>query len=71
MFSRFSTISRGICVPNACSNIDVELAIKYSVNAFTNNTGLNFNIQVNAGMCQVKNDDNAGFKLERGARITM
>jgi hypothetical protein len=51
---RFSTINWAICVPSSCSHVDVELAVKYCVNRFTNGTGVDFQIRVEEEMCQVK-----------------
>lgn len=70
IFGRFSTITHGLCVPSTCSHRDVELAVKYFVDEFTQNTGLRFDAQVNEKMCQIK--EAIGQRdFERGEKLAM
>lgn len=70
IFGLFQTITHGFCIPSSCSHNDVEVAVIYYLESFTNNTGLRFDIRVNEKMCQVR-DKVGGKPLDQGEILTM
>lgn len=67
---RFSTINFGVCVPSACTNSDVEIALRHYVDSFTNGTGVQMRTRVESEMCYVS-DDQWLSKLDTSTRIAM
>jgi hypothetical protein len=67
---RFSTIHWALCVPSTCTNKDVEASLREFMANSTMGMGVDFRIQVDKEMCQVKNV-NWVSEIDRGTLIAM
>lgn len=54
---RFSMINWALCVPDACSAAEVESALKDVVTTLVAGSGIEMNVRVEQGMCQVLQDE--------------
>lgn len=61
-------INWALCVPEACSAVDVEAAFKEVVNTFVADTGIEMNVRVEQEMCQVLQDE---WRFDRNTWLAM
>ncbi|KAG5684660.1 hypothetical protein PVAND_013878 [Polypedilum vanderplanki] len=71
IFTHFSSIVYGLCVPSSCTHDDVKTFSKTFLSQLTNNTGINFELQVTKEMCHVAENSLELKALNNGSKITI
>ncbi|XP_020278398.1 nose resistant to fluoxetine protein 6-like [Pseudomyrmex gracilis] len=53
---RFTSVHWAVCAPASCTAQDVTASFQHAISTYTAQTGLKIKLNVNADMCQVKNE---------------